>query len=247
MNLFSSPAQLLEIKRILTTYLRLPFSGQTIPGNILEQVIARVRNGRRLGTYDFVDVVADPLHCGWQVKSTKAETPVTWKRAKIPDQNKLISASRSSSKGARELGRAIIDFCNDHIRESLITYELQTIGYARLIVKSSGKVMYFEKTLCTATSPIVFRPDEFEWKWSKQKAVGRKEQLQALHGIHKATKKKWWAWHGLGENQLHFSGEREWWPNESDPHVVVFNLPTEREKIPLDQAIAFLERLELPV
>jgi len=92
-GIFSSQKQLEEIKRILSKYLRLPFSGDSIPGAVMESVLAQVRSGRRLGTYDFVDVVSSAEECGWQVKSTKAGTPVTWKRAKLPNSNELIEKS----------------------------------------------------------------------------------------------------------------------------------------------------------
>ena len=83
-DIFSSPAQLAEIGRVLSTYMRLPLSTDTIPGSIMEALLAYVRKGVVLGKYDFVDVIKPETKCGWQVKSTKASTPVTWKRAKIP-------------------------------------------------------------------------------------------------------------------------------------------------------------------
>jgi hypothetical protein len=83
-NIFSSTAQLMEIGRVLSSYMRLPLSSDTIPGGIMEALFAHVREGVMLGKYDFVDVIKPGSKCGWQVKSTKASTPVTWKRAKIP-------------------------------------------------------------------------------------------------------------------------------------------------------------------
>lgn len=118
----------MEIGRVLSAYMRLPLSSDTIPGSIMEALLAYVREGTMLGKYDFVDVIKPELKCGWQVKSTKAGTPVTWKRAKIPNRKKLISESRKSKKGLQELGDAIIDFCNEHVQASLNTYELEQIG-----------------------------------------------------------------------------------------------------------------------
>jgi len=81
---YSTSKQLEKIANVLTGYLKLPFSGDSIPGALMENVIASVRNGEVLNTYDFVDVINQNEKVGWQVKSTKASTPVTWKRAKIP-------------------------------------------------------------------------------------------------------------------------------------------------------------------
>jgi hypothetical protein len=216
-DIFSSEAQLIEIGRILSTYMRLPLSSNTIPGAVMEALLGYVREGNVLGTYDFVDVIKPKLNCGWQVKSTKASTPVTWKRAKIPNREKLISLSHKSQVGLQQLGDAIVDFCNAHVQRSLDSYELEQIGYCRLIVHDDGQVTYFERSLVTRESPLLFEPSDFTWKWSKPKKIRKKEQLQALHGTHKPTNKKWFAWHGLGENQLHFSGERNWWPKPDDP------------------------------
>lgn len=195
----------MKIGRVLSTYMRLPLSSDTIPGAIMEALLAHVRQGVVLGKYDFVDVIKPGSKCGWQVKSTKESTPVTWKRAKIPMREKLISASRKSKGGLQALGDAIIDFCNAHVQASLDTYELEQIGYCRLIVHADGQVTYFERLLATRQRPQLFAPSDFVWKWSQPKETKKKEQLQALHGIHKTTNKKWFAWHGLGENQLHFS------------------------------------------
>ena len=197
----------------------------------MEALLAHVRGGVMLGKYDFVDVIKPESKCGWQVKSTKASTPVTWKRAKIPKRETLISASRKSEAGLQELGDAIMKFCNAHVQLSLDTYNLEQIGYARLIVHDDGQVTYFERLLATRNQPQLFAPSNFVWKWSQPKQTKKKEQLQALHGIHKATQKKWFAWHGLGENQLHFSGESNWWPKPGDDHTVVFKFPTADERI----------------
>lgn len=242
---FSSPKQLDRIRTVLSKYASLPFSTDTIPGAVMEAVLANVRGGEVLRTYDFVDVIRKEDRVGWQVKSTKAATPVTWKRAKIPNAEKLIAQSKNSDKDLQSLGNAIIDFCNQHALASLNDYDLDEIGYARLILHDDGKVTYFERCLCTRKNPRVFNAEEFLWRWSTPKKTTKKEQLQALHGIHRQSKKKWWAWHGLGENQLHFSGEGEWWPSPNDPHIATFRFPSADERVSLEALIAFLERADL--
>lgn len=226
-NIFSTQEQLKTISRILTGYLKLPFSGDSIPGALMESVVSEVRDGEVLNTYDFVDILNKKKKVGWQVKSTKASTPVTWKRAKIPNSLQLIEDSKKDARGLQELGNAIIKFCNEHALESMNEYGLDEIGYSRLIVHKDGKLTYFEKLLCTKKSPKIFNESDFDWKWSTPKKTKKKEQLSALHGTHKPSNKKWFAWHGLGENQLHFSGERAWWPT-SNINKVEFNFPDKR-------------------
>lgn len=244
MKVFSSQAQLEKIEKILSNYIKLPFSGRTIPGGIMEAVLANVHGGLVLNTYDFADVILQKKKIGWQVKSTKESTPVTWKRAKIPNSYDLIQQSRLSKEGLSILGREIINFCNSHARESLYLYGLEEIGYSRLIIHESGSVTYFEKLLCTIQEPNIFNPDDFEWHWSSQKNTKKKEQLQALHGINIHTGAKWWAWHGLGENQLHFSGEKNWWPkSNSIENTFTFKMPGENEKISLDDLMLFLSQI----
>lgn len=228
MTLFSTTAQLQRIRDIISSYHRLPFSGDAIPGAILEGTLAQVREGHVLGKYDFVDVVRYADRVGWQVKSTAAATPVTWKRAKISDRNKLITASERDPTARNTLGRAIIDFCNEAIAKDFAKYEIDAIGYSRLIVHRDGTATYFERELVTRARPILFDPDEFEWHWTAQRLGLKKEQLSAFHGIHRPTNTKWWAWHGRGENQLHFSGEGAWWPRPQDPHAITFQLPEHR-------------------
>lgn len=240
MSLLSSKDELANIAKVLTHFHRLPFSGDTIPGSVMEAVLAHVRDADVLNTYDFIDVVSRTTKCGWQVKSTKVTTPVTWKRAKIPNSVELIARSQEGESGCKALGNAIIAFCNDHAVESMRAYELEQIGYSRLILHNGGKATYFEKVLCTTLAPQVFNPDEFEWHWSTPKQTVKKEQLQALHGSHLPTKRKWWAWHGLGENQLHFSGESSWWPAPGDPHRIDFELNSEN-KFDLEDLIALLD------
>jgi hypothetical protein len=209
-GIFSTRDELQMIARILRNYLRLPFSPINIPGAVMEGVLGHVRQGDVLRTYDFVDVVNRGSGLGWQVKSTLAQTPVTWKRAKIPNRVELIAASEKSAEGLQALGDAIIGFCNRHAEESFDLYGLKEIGYARLVIREAGRVMYFERRLCTRENPQIFDPKEFVWRWSSPKRTAKKEQLTALHGTHRPTGKKWFAWHGRGENQLHFSGEHAW-------------------------------------
>lgn len=244
MSIFSTASELNKIKDILTKYIRLPFSGETIPGAVMESVLAKVKNAKVLNTYDFVDVISPSTKSGWQVKSTKESTPVTWKRAKIPNGPALIKASRKNAVGLQNLGNAIINFCNQHVQESLKLYGLDEIGYARLIIHKNGQVTYFEHLLITKTQPLLFKPEDFKWRWSKPKNTKKKEQLPALHGIHRDSNKKWWAWHGLGENQLHFNGESIWWPKKGDSHTVIFNLPSDSEKISLDGFISLLDKID---
>jgi hypothetical protein len=244
--IFSTPEELARLASILSQYIRLPFSQETIPGAVLEGALAHIRDATVLQTYDFVDVLKAASSIGWQVKSTKATTPVTWKRAKIPQQEQLIADSRQSAKGLQNLGNAIIEFCNAHARESIGRYNLDEIGYSRLVVFKDGCVLYFERLLCTRRAPDVFNSSDFTWHWSTQKQTQKKEQLSALHGYHRQSGKKWFAWHGLGENQLHFSGEHNWWQPEDDHHAVTFKFPTATERVDLERFISLLEGLETP-
>jgi hypothetical protein len=116
-------------------------------------------------------------------------------------------------------------------------YGLDAIGYARAIVFDES-IVYFERELVTKDCPELFKAGDFEWRWAKPKTTAKKEQLPALHGYSRSTGKKSWAWHGLGENQLHFSGEAAWWPQEGDPHRVSIQVPS-----PVDQITfgAFVE------
>jgi ribosomal protein L24E len=244
-SVFSTPEQLSRLADILSKYIRLPFSEDTIPGAVLEGTLAHVRNAVVLKTYDFVDVVKLDSRIGWQVKSTKSTTPVTWKRAKIPNQEQLILASRQSEQALQNLGDLIIEFCNAHARESLLHYNLDEIGYSRLVVFKDGNVLYFERLLCTRNAPNIFNPSDFEWRWSIQKQTKKKEQLSALHGRHKPTDTKWFAWHGLGENQLHFYGDSTWWMLGNNPQAVTFKFPTSDERIDLESFISLLEKLKV--
>lgn len=234
---YSSATQLKTMAESIQSYLRLPLSPKTIPGALLEALIAHVRGGKVLDTYDFVDVVCEDQRVGWQIKSTKEDTPVTWKRAKIPNKEELVKASHLSPAGRQALGDAVIAFCNEHAEHSFRAYRyLDVIGFSRLIVEPSGRAAtYYERVLCTRNAPAVFDPKLFSWQWTEPKKAAVKEQKSALHGIHKPTGKKWFAAHLLGENQLHFSGESTWWPKPGDPHSITFHLPDVRQRISLDE------------
>lgn len=239
-NVFSTEEQLGRIATILSGYLKIPFSGDSVPGSLMENVIAKVRGGEVLNTYDFVDVIDKKRKVGWQVKSTKAATPVTWKRAKIPNSEQLIDESMKDDSGLQKLGDAIIKFCNDHAKESMDIYGLDEIGFARLIVNPGNTMTYFERLLCSADKPKIFEESEFLWAWSTPKKTIKKEQLPALHGLHIPSNRKWFAWHGLGENQLHFSGESAWWPT-SGKNRVDFNFPDQR--LSHEKLMDLLERI----
>ncbi len=242
---YSSAEQLKQIAQIIECCCRLPVSNDAIPGAFLETVFAHVRKADVLATYDYIDVVDKAHSIGWSIKSTKAGTPLTWKRAKLRNKAALIEASRSSKEGAQQLGNALIAFCNDHAHQSMAKYGLSEIGYCRLIVHDNRQVTYFERQLCTVASPDIFDSSEFEWSWSVEKAVKvnakSKEQLSALHGRHKPSGDRWWAWHGLGENQLHFTGERgAWWP-KGNQHKLEFALPDAGSKISFERLLEVLK------
>ena len=42
---------------------------KSVPGSVLETILAEVRGGDALPTYDFVDVINRDSKVGWQVKS----------------------------------------------------------------------------------------------------------------------------------------------------------------------------------
>jgi hypothetical protein len=242
MSALSSRAQLEQIAKIVAGYMRLPLSEDSVPGSIMESTLAHVRSAKILGKYDFVDVVDGSTLVGWQVKSTKASTPVTWKRAKIPNREDLIHKSKTGKPGLKALGDAIINFCNAHIEHSFETYSLSEIAYSRLILRDERKATYFERVLATKRNPRIFRAADFLWHWSTPKASGAKEQLPALHGIHVGTGKKWFAWHGLGENQLHFCGEPYWWPAIDSPNRIDFLLPSPSQRLNLNALMRLLDQ-----
>lgn len=226
---------------LLRGYMRLPFAGRMLPGRYVETAVARIKDGTVLPTYDFVDVVNIGERIGWQVKSTMQSTPVTWKRAKIPNALALIDQSRVSATGIQALGDAIIAFCNEHAVESLQRYDLDRIGYCRVLLREDS-VLYFERELITRERPVLFDPAEFTWRWSVAKKTQGKEQLSALHGHHQKSGRKWFAAHILGENQLHFSGEPAWWPHPQDgTPQATFTYPSKSEVISFDDLISWLD------
>lgn len=204
----------------LACYSRLPFATESIPGGFAEAIIAEHYGGDVLRTYDFVDVICESTGVGWQVKSTKATTTVTWKRAKIEGSAALIQQSDWTGDTST-LGEKILEACNAHAEASLDEYGLSEIRYAR-IVSSPGRFTYFERVLVDRINRALFDSRDFTWAWSTPKRTRAKEQLAALQGFHGDD--KWFAWHGRGENQLHFPGDKFWWPN-CDGDAVAVTLP----------------------
>ncbi len=201
----------------IASYFRLPFAAKSLPGWFAEAVVAEHYRGRVLSTRDFVDVISgdggdNGKRIGWQVKSTMTSTTVTWKRVKIEGSAELIQESDDRGD-TQTLGNLVIEACNLHAQESLKKHELRKIRYARIIA-APGQVTYFERDLIDENRPVFFDPSEFEWEWSEGQDMSGKERLKALHGyrISKDEREKWFAWHGRGENQLHFMGEKCWWP-----------------------------------
>lgn len=250
MAVYSTKEELEKIANYLIAYMKIPyFQDDSIPGKIMEKIISLVHEADQLPTYDYVDVVKAGHH-GWSIKSTKEDTPLTWKRAKISNKSKLIEASLKSDDGLKVLGDAIIDFCNSHAVESMNKFKLTDICYSRLIVLHDNTAIYFERMLCNKTNPVIFKKEDYKWEWSIQKEAKKKEQLTALHGKNIHTGKKAFAWHGLSENQLHFSGEKDWWPDiemptksgdinySADCHAIAFKLDT--FKVDWDKLVEFL-------
>lgn len=244
MPLYSTPAQLQEISDLVRNFLRLPFGFRSVPGNLLEALVEITKGSgtERLRTYDFVDVINRKEKIGWQVKSLDADTPVTWIRGKLSSKQSLITASFESEEARQALGDAILNYCNDHAKASLDKYQLEQIGYVRLI-NYGTQFRYFERALISAKNPILFNPEEYTWLWSEPKVTKKKEQLPAFHGTHIKTGIKHFAWHGQGENQLHFSGERTWWPAASYSYSKEFLAPTEGELVSLETLAEWLASL----
>lgn len=134
------------------------------------------------------------------------------------------------------LGAKVIESCNDHAKESLEKYDLMEIRYAR-IISCPGRFTYFEKVLVDSNNRTLFDPAAFRWEWSEPKRTRAKEQLRALHGFR--GEDKWFAWHGRGENQLHFSGEKHWWPN-SDSEVEAVTRPKHDQQRTWSELIGWL-------
>lgn len=130
-------------------------------------------------------------------------------------------------------------FCNRHIQDSMERYGLMEIGYCRLIARGD-ELVYFERPLCSLEEPLLFKPRDFFWRWSTPKRTVAKQQLPALHGFLRGTNRRWWAWHGLGENQLHFTGEREWWPAEEN-NGFIMKIPREEDRISFRELLRLLD------
>lgn len=202
----------------------------------MEAVLAYVRGASVRRTYEFIDVLDSINSMAWQVKSTRFDTPLTWKRAKITDSASLIVESENDPYKQQLLGNMIIDFCNRNIMESMQVHNLDTIGYSRLIIHNDCEVEYFERLLCTRSTPYVFDPRQFAWKWGFEHPEGKKERLRSLQGYDVVTGDKWWSWHGRGENQLHFNGERYWWPsNGGQGQSVQFKFPSFTDRMSFDE------------
>lgn len=99
-EVFSSQAELNSIAETLRRCYRLPVSTTAVPGAFLEAVLAHVRDGRVLPTYDYVDVVANSQPVGWSIKSTQAKTPMTWKRENREQGSSYLGVSLVRSWGA---------------------------------------------------------------------------------------------------------------------------------------------------
>lgn len=218
--------QIETLKKHFKALLAMPWASETLSGRMVEEIVSATYGGRVLPNYDYVDVLGETGdRKAWQVKATKSSTPITWKRAKIPNKTKLINASHSDHVGLQRLGDAIITFCNNNITASIKKYKLEEIIYARAIFFVNGDVRYFERVLATANIEKIFEPSDYYWRWSKQKQNTKKEQLPALHGFRRSDDKKIWAWHGNGENQLHFSAENEWWQDGQNFLDIKFKRP----------------------
>ena len=239
-KIFSNKAQLNRIVDILTGYMKLSLSDDVIPGSFMEKVVATIHDGAVLKTYEFIDVVNRKNGVAWQVKSTKKNTPLTWKRVKIRGAASLIDKSKHEVHGLQQLGNLIIEHCNDHCIESMTKYNLREVGYARLIVEKT-ELIYFERVLCTKKNPMLFDRTKFRWEWSDPYKSTKKEYLPALHGMHVDSGEKWFAWFGQGENQLHFHGESVW---RTDPNTSILTFPTPSLYLDIAQQMKLLENLK---
>lgn len=240
-RILSSKDEMKLVGKVILSYLRLPFSPDSIPGSIMEHVLGHVRDAEVLNTYDFVDVIDQNHNIGWQVKSRKATTPVTWKRAKISNRESLILESESSSEGLDNLGAAIMGVCNDHLTDSISKYDLNRVGYIDLVLHSD-KIEYIECEIPKKNLKELFKPSDFKWNWSEERKRGKKDQLPALHGFHVDTGERWWSWHGRGENQLHFVGEKHWL-SSMEVQKREFALPSESDRISIESLLELLDEI----
>jgi len=175
-----------------------------------------VRHGRPTRSKDFADVVASSN--GWQVKRGYAQTTMTWKRIAVAETDaEMVRESRTDPIARQLLGNHIIARCNGHLWESFKIHGLQAMGYCRLIV-DGRMACYFERELCTNNTTPLFQHEDFEWIWSNR---------SVLHGKHRNSGERWFGWNGVrSDNQLHFVGERCWWPTDDD-HSIRFSIPDE--------------------
>lgn len=218
-------------------YLCLPFASDNVPGSYAEDIIANHYGGEKLNNYDFADVISKDMGIGWQVKSTKAETTVTWKRAKVEDSAEWIELSDQGDDDATQmLGNLVLELCNNHARKSLAKYGLSEIRYARIVLDDK-RLIYFEKKLIDNKNDQLFDPGSITWRWSTPRKLESKEQLSALHGF--SGQDKWFAWHGRGENQLHFTGERLWWP-ENDIELEYSAIDVRDHKVSWEELFSWL-------
>ena len=190
----------------IQAYSRLPFYRNSVPGDVLESIIAEAYNGSSSGSYSFVDVIAGQR--GYQVKCALSTTPVTWKRVKLPNKNKLLENS-----SPQQLGDMVIDFCNANVQAGFDKHpEMQEIIYSRLVhFKKDNEAAYFERPLCTRANPVLFNKQDYIWSWNTFTC----QTSAALVGTDlKGTKV--FSWYGQGENQLHFHGEALWHPASYD-------------------------------
>lgn len=235
-HIFSNKEELNKLKNCIKGYCKMPMSGNGFPGSVLEDIFAYARGAEKLNTYDFIDVLDSKNKIGWQVKSSKDKTPLTWKRVKLDNASSFINNSIKSSIDCQVLGDLIIDTCNKNALESINKFNLDEVGYSRLILSDDGTLCYFEKILCTKNNPCIFNKEDFEWKWAKSKKGKNKEILSSFQGFNKKTGVKWFSWHGLGENQLHFNGEKEWYKESC---INMSHFSKTNDKLPME----YLENL----
>lgn len=235
--MYLTEEQLQKLGSYLKAYLKLPVaSGDRVPGEDFEKIVAAAINGEALGKKDFVDVLTFDKRWGKQTKSGIYGNNIIWKRAKIDNSEQLVLESKNSISAAQQLGKLLIDQCNEHIIDSINKYNLDGITYSRLIIKEPDILEYFEKFLCTKNDPIVFESKDIYWKWSNTKKSLKKEYLPALHGINIKTGETIWQWNGLGDNQLNFPGEKLWWPKNR----TIFTFPNDNEKVSFEKLLVLL-------
>ena len=257
MDSFSTPEQLERIKQTLCSYHMLPFSGTRIPGDVLEGVLAHVRGGDLLGKYDFVDVLQRSEGVGWQVKSTRHRSPLTWMRADFRRRSELVAEADAERDEGRKrelvqaLGDSVIEYANASIRDSFTKYGLQQVMFCHLVLMPENRAMYYEKLLAVEGEEELFRATDFMLSWREPRPgranrnadpddPGAAEQLPSLRGRHVPTDQDWFAWYGRKGGQLHFLLEEKiWWPPESGAHRIDFDLPAERFK--MDEAMDMLD------